>query len=151
MPGDSSNDDLLGKVLPYGELREALLKATPQGYTREEITLTPDNVILLVECFEGEVNNGGIDQFFFNSGGDHYRETIEALEIIGAKNMQQVLRDACARFPGGDPPMNLYERREVLLRSVSPDAEGFDDLDEQFYKYEDDLYKLIEQFRNRSS
>lgn len=146
----SSSDDLHGTIGSYGELREALLNSTPQEYTREEIALTPENVVSLVEGFEGEVNNGGIDQFFFNSGGDYFRETVDALELIGAKKTAQILRDACSRFPGGEPPIGLHERREILLRSVSPDAEAFTDLDEQFYRYEDELYDLLERFRDRS-
>jgi hypothetical protein len=30
-----------------------------------------------------------------------------------------------------------------MLRLVSPEAEGFSDLDEEFYEYEDDLYSLV--------
>lgn len=64
--------------------------------------------------------------------------------------MTKILREACARFPDGNPPINLHERREIMLSLVSRDAEAFTDLDEQFYKYEDDLYELIQQFRDRS-
>lgn len=83
--GKSGNDDLHWKSGTYAELREWLSKASPQEYTREEIEFTPENVVLLIEAFEGEVNNGGIDQFFFNSGGDYFRETIEVSRQSGPR------------------------------------------------------------------
>lgn len=132
-----------GKIGTYGELRKALSASTPQKYVREEISLTPSNVVLLVRSFEGEVNNGGIDQFFFNSAGNYFQETIDALEIIGAKKTADVLRRAGIRFPNGNPSTNLYKRRDVMLSLVSPNGEAFNDLDQEFYRYEDDLYNLI--------
>jgi hypothetical protein len=39
----------------------------------------------LVSNLEAEINNGGFDQYFFNSTGDRTAETIRALELIGAK------------------------------------------------------------------
>jgi hypothetical protein len=43
-----------------------------------------ERIVLCVENLEGEVNNGGFDQYFFNSEGELPRETPAALEAIGA-------------------------------------------------------------------
>jgi Domain of unknown function (DUF4375) len=146
MRNEHDGNDLHGKIGTYGELRKALASSTPHEYSRDEIILTPENVVLLVNAFEGEVNNGGIDQFFFNSGGDYFSETLSALEIIGATKMADILRKACTRFPEANPPVNLYLRRKVMLDLVSRDAEGFNDLDEDFYKNEDDLCGLLDKY-----
>ena len=44
----------------------------------------PEQVFICVWSLEGEVNNGGLDQFYFNSSGDHAITTPDALESIGA-------------------------------------------------------------------
>jgi hypothetical protein len=54
----------------------------------------------LIGALEGEVNNGGFDQFFYNNAGDNTR----ALEAIGAFKMADILKRAAAVFPAGMPP-----------------------------------------------
>jgi hypothetical protein len=41
-------------------------------------------VVTLIEALEGEINNGGFHQFFYNNAGDDTVEIIKALETIGA-------------------------------------------------------------------
>lgn len=143
---DDVDNELHGMIGSYTDIRKSLLQSTPSNYSRDEIPLTPENVILLVHGLEGEVNNGGIDQFLFNSSGDYVHETIQALEIIKANKTADILREACKRFPGENPPTNLFLRREMMLDKISPEGDRFDDLDELFYAYEDVLGKLIDQY-----
>ncbi len=118
----------------------------PTGGSMVEIaprtTMDKSLVVELVRELEAEVNNGGFDQFFFNSGGDRTAETISALGTIGAHHTARILAKASAKFPGNGPPRNWAERQTVLLR-ISPDGEAFEEEDEAFLKYEDDLEKLI--------
>jgi hypothetical protein len=107
----------------------------PRGVTSEDIRG-------LVGRLEGEVNNGGFDQFFFNSAGDRAADSIEALEAIGAHKTADIVRRACARFPGGMPPADRFARQEVL-EIVSPDSEAFEDEDQAFLAYEEDLASLV--------
>jgi hypothetical protein len=106
-------------------------------------------VAALINALEGEVNNGGLDQFFYNSAGDNTAETIEALEVVGALAMADILKRAAAKFPGGMPPKYRYERQGILLQ-ISPDAEAFEELDGEFYGYPDDLTQLLATFGHRS-
>lgn len=96
----------------------------------------------VIENLEAEVNNGGFDQFFYNSAGDKTAETIQALETIGAVAMADILKRAAAKFPGNMPPRDRFARQEVLLQ-ISPDAEAFEELDGEFYGYPDDLADLL--------
>lgn len=104
-------------------------------------------VIRLTEQLLAEVNNGGFDQYFFNSSGDNAEETIHALEIIGATKTAALLWQACLKFPGGMPPIDLSIRRRLMLESVSPESNEFDQLDEEFYLYEEKIGELLEQFK----
>jgi hypothetical protein len=91
---------------------------------------------------EAEINNGGFDQFFFNSAGDKTAETILALEAIGASHTADIVRKAAARFPGGIPPADRDERQDLLADSVSPDSDAFEHEDAEFLEYRDDLESL---------
>jgi hypothetical protein len=102
----------------------------------------PKVVRELIRELEAELNNGGFDQFFFNSAGDRTAETIAALEAIGASHTAGIVRKAAARFPGGMPPADRDERQALLSDSVSPDSDAFEDEDAAFLEYRDDLEAL---------
>ena len=105
-----------------------------------------DEVVALVEALEAEVNNGGFDQFFFNSPGDRTAETIAALEAIGAVKMARIVRNAAALFPGGMPPKERTNRQKLLER-ISAGPIEFHELDNQFYQYPEDLVELLGKYR----
>jgi hypothetical protein len=107
--------------------------------------LTNEEVRELIEALEAEVNNGGFDQFFFNSAGDNSRSTIEALEMVGAKRTAEIVRRACARFPGGMPPEDRFTRQDAL-EEVSPESDVFERDDDAFLAYEEDLAGLVAAF-----
>jgi hypothetical protein len=109
---------------------------------------TPE-VLALIDALEGEVNNGGFHQFFYNSAGDNTLETIRALEKIGAATMADIVKRAAAMFPGEMPPKDRFLRQDLLLESY-PDSAAFRKLDEEFYGYPDNLPELLAKFRNRS-
>ncbi|QJE98236.1 DMP19 family protein [Luteolibacter luteus] len=109
-----------------------------------------DATIQLVEDFEAEINNGGFDQFFLNSHGDHAAETAEALKRIGALHTAAILERTIARFPGGAPSRNWKTRQDQMLDEVSPDGEAFREEDKAFYKYEDKLDQLMKAYRQGS-
>ena len=96
----------------------------------------------LVEELEAEINNGGFDQFFFNSAGDRTAEVIDALSVIGATRTATIVKAAASKFPGGMPPRDQNARQEAL-EVVSPDSDAFEDQDDAFLKYEEDLAALV--------
>jgi uncharacterized protein DUF4375 len=109
--------------------------------------MTVEEIVDLVEAWEGEVNNGGLHQFFNNSAGDNTAQTIQALEIIGAFKMADILRRAAEKFPGKMPPKDREARMEVLWREY-PNPEAFYPLNDEFYAYPDDLAGLLAKFKN---
>ena len=102
----------------------------------------------LIGNLEAEVNNGGFDQFFYNSAGDDTAGTIKALEIIGALHTADIVKRAAAKFPNLMPPKDRFARQDILLQ-ISPAAEAFDDLDEEFYGYPDDLTELLARYGSK--
>jgi hypothetical protein len=107
-----------------------------------------DPTIALVEAFEAEINNGGFDQYFFNSTGNQASETAEALKRIEAHHTAGILERAMARFPGGSPSRDWNKRQDQLERA-SPDGKAFDEEDKAFYKYEDKLDQLMRAYAGK--
>ncbi len=104
--------------------------------------MQPELVRQLIEDLEAELNNGGFDQFFFNSAGDRTFETIVALEAIGATHTASIVRAAASKFPGGLPSSDRDVRQEQL-ESVSPELDAFEAEDEAFLVYTEDLGTLV--------
>jgi len=111
-------------------------------------TMDHKEIARLIGNLEAEVNNGGFDQFFYNSAGDDTAETIRALETIGADTVADIVKRAAAKFPGGVPPKDRFQRQDVL-HQVSPESDAFDELDGEFYGYPDDLPGLLAKYKDK--
>ena len=110
--------------------------------------MNPGDVVDLVMELEGEVNNGGLHQFFYNSSGDSTSDTINALESIGATVFADILRRAASKFPGNMPPRDTMQRR-ALMKEKLPRADEFRDLDKEFLAYPEDLSGLIAAYKRQ--
>ena len=97
----------------------------------DPFTLDAGNVrdFLLCVLFEGEVANGGISQFLFNSSGDMAEETVLALEKIGEPETATLLREVLQRFPNGVAPKDRDARNDFLEQFDEKVEEEFDKLD----------------------
>jgi hypothetical protein len=103
----------------------------------------PQQVFSAVWGLESEVNNGGFAQYFENSTGEMALDTEAALRAIGAHRAAGIVAKAVAVFPGGAPPRD-HDARQRLLDSVSDEARSaWENLDQEFFKYPDDLTSLL--------
>ncbi len=86
-------------------------------YSDEDYRKLPrrDRYVWDVSWFECEVMNGGVDQFLYNSAGDHAIECLGALKAIGAARAYCLLKQACDLFPDGKPSPRHEIRRWQLL------------------------------------
>ena len=102
--------------------------------------LTPDERTVwdVVELM-GEVDNGGISQFFVNSG-HYWREMAAALERVGAAEALAVFRKACAAMCGGEPPPDDLEDLWDAIDESPPDcSDALEEADQAFYALEEEL------------
>jgi len=92
---------------------------TPDGFYR----LSADERTYYSVCvLHGEVYNGGMYQFFSNSGS-YYHEALRGLEQLGATRCRVLLVEACrVLFPNGDPPRDRAERDALM--PMCPDTPG---------------------------
>jgi hypothetical protein len=94
---------------------------------------------------EADINNGGFDQYFFNSGGDYAFHAPKALKAIGASAAAAIVESANATFGAAGPPRNENERRKALERLTDREA-TLGSLDQRFFEYPDDIQGLLEAY-----
>ena len=119
------------------------------GNTEYLERLSPEaRLVYQVWNFDGEIHNGGFDQLFVNSLGDHCTEILSYLNKLGASNSERHLRSAMANFPNGLVPTSRTQRLEIWLPISDNDAvqDIFGALNQEFYQYKDNLAKLLHDF-----
>ena len=110
-----------------------------------------EKTFICVWSLEGEVNNGGFDQWFFNSSGDCAFDTPPSLIRIGAEATARIVKKAISYFPGGNPSKDWEKRREQMKKINDLIEMKWNELDDKFYKYEDDLEVLLVQYMKNNA
>lgn len=106
----------------------------------------PQRVLVCVWALLGEVGNGGLDQWLFNSSGDWARQTLDSLKALGANDAAALVRRAMAVFPGGVPSPELAERRLQMGALSEAAGEQLASLDAPFYQLETSLDALLREY-----
>ncbi len=99
--------------------------------------------VLYVEMLEKQVNNGGFDQYFFNSSGGYAHETLIALKEIKAPLTADILNRAIRVFPTLPVPKDTEQRREYLEDIPASISEIWEKLEDEFYEYPENLEGLV--------
>ncbi|WP_228238725.1 DUF4375 domain-containing protein [Allomuricauda sp. M10] len=123
------------------------------GITSLQEMPEPLKTFYFIDCLEKEVNNGGFLQFFTNSTGRYTEGTIESLDKIGASFNKSLLLSAVKILEkhnvSPESLGNLLDNHE--LHEIFPIGELYQnkdlvndmhELDKQFYKSEEYLWKL---------
>ncbi|NJK97501.1 MAG: DMP19 family protein [Bacteroidales bacterium] len=101
---------------------------------------------IIIENLEREINNGGFNQFYYNSSGDFSHETIDALIKIGANKTAEIVTKANSQFPDNKVPKDRTERQVILEQIEEKANEIWESCDNDFYKYEDKIGGLLIEF-----
>ncbi len=84
---------------------------TTAGYSGLTV---PECLYLAVGLLDGEVHNGGFDQYFHNSAGDHYADAVAGLEAMEARaSLELLLKAKQILFGFRDVPTSTGLRRRV--------------------------------------
>lgn len=100
----------------------------------------PEQVFRAIWELEGDVNNGGFAQYYFNSSGNTAWFAPAALEQIGARTASKIVTDANALFPSGSPHEDQHKREKQLDKI---DQDLFESFDDQYMSYPDNLRELL--------
>ena len=121
-------DNIIGQMCAYGENMSKL-----NNHQR---------VFYLNQCLEREVNNGGFNQYYYNSSGSFAEETVDSLKAINANKTANILSQANAVFPKSKVPADIKERQSIIEEIEETARERWEDLEKIFMSYEDDLNSL---------
>jgi len=125
-------DNFIGELCSYGDDMDKLTEQQKQFYYNQ--------------CLEREINNGGFNQYFLNSSGDFALKTVQSLLIIGASKTADILQKAIDQFPNSNVPEDRTERQEILDQIQEIADHVWEELDQKFFTYEDDLNTLNIEF-----
>ncbi|MBN1313849.1 MAG: DMP19 family protein [Anaerolineales bacterium] len=87
--------------------------------------------VLAVNWYIAEVNNGGHEQFYYNSTGIVWKDALKGFEEIGLKEAAMILEESANRM-GGNPSLD----RETRWEQMDDYNPNFDDLDEKLFDLE---------------
>lgn len=104
-----------------------------------------------VGCLSGEVYNGGFDQYFHNSSGSTYNDTLKGLEAMGALASLILLQKAKQVIFGFQAVSEDTGVRRSMLTSVGDESQQqrLNELDKQFWADPDRLAELSQDFAVR--
>jgi hypothetical protein len=123
------------------ELDSYISSLCDYGDSIEKLNESPKN-FFYNQTLEREINNGGFNQFYFNSSGDFAHEIIDSLKAIGANTTAMIVENANNQFPDKIVPKNRTTRQEILSQIENKANEIWEELDQRFFSYEDDLNSL---------
>lgn len=89
---------------------------------------TEQRLVLAYHWYLSEVNNGGHDQFYYNSTGIVWRDALKAFRELGYSEVVAIINASVSRL-GGNPSLDRQERQEQLDQ-VKP---NFEDLDQELF------------------
>ena len=137
-----SSDDLNSSII---ELDNHIGELCSYGDDMNKLT-EEQKIFYYNQCLEREINNGGFNQYFFNSSGDFAHFTVQSLHSIGANKTVDILQKAIDQFPSQKVPQDRTVRQEILEEIQEAADPIWEELDQKFYAYEDDLNALNIQF-----
>ncbi|NLN03979.1 MAG: DMP19 family protein [Clostridiaceae bacterium] len=86
----------------------------------------PEKNVFIADKYIVEVNNGGFDQYFFNTDGKYASDTLSFLEKVGERNFSHLLAKA----------LDIYTRDITEEEKL----DKFDELDSTFYDLDSGAY-----------
>ena|SRR2546425_6502117 len=108
---------------------------------------TEEKTFLHVWELEAEVNNGGFEQYFCNSSGNHASEVVASLKAIGAHKAAAIAQKAISIAFGASTPSVNRDLRTSQVKALNDNArDQLAECDQAFFKYPDNLTELLFSF-----
>lgn len=125
--------DYVVHKLESGSDEDAVLKSLSDG----------NRALWLTWIVEGEVNNGGFNQYYWNTGGRHSSEAVASFEFFSATQHAALMREANAVRKQEAATIKEYKDKNTLEAfSDSYKVSKLGPLDDRFYALTEDLSAL---------
>ena len=82
---------------------------------------------------EGEVNNGGFNQFYFNSSGQYANMAVEGFETVGAIKFAHLMKEANKLYASINGDLEKFDDGTLESFSESYNENPLNELDDKFY------------------
>ena len=140
---DTTSDDRLLQLI-----FDNLLERQSTDHKKEYETVMSWNksrqAIYMIWELEGEVNNGGYNQFYFNSSGQFYKHLPNALKFVGANRFADLTQRANVTFEKENP--KITQRQDGTIEGLSESYENnpLNKFDDEFFNLynKEDLQKI---------
>ena len=97
-----------------------------------------ERVVIAVEALEREVNNGGFEQFFYNSSNEFASIVADSLRKIGVPQVAEIAEDAIDALEiEGEPSVENIERR--IFQEDEQRSRKLGECDDRYYEIAGDL------------
>lgn len=103
----------------------------------------------LVYTYECEINNGGFDQFYFNSIGYEVFEIQKGLEFFDLIKNKMLLDKSLELLKQKIDIKNYYELSSKQELPTEDFEEEFNELNSQFYDYSEKIEEIINEYLNK--
>jgi hypothetical protein len=134
-----SADDVADAIVQHVHLRVA----GAWGGEAQIIRSLPPGVraIYTTWLVDAEVNNGGFNQYFFNSSGQYAGDALAGYELLGAEEYAAVMRSAIATFEIDRPRLApYYDAGTLEAFSESYRHTDLGEVDQRYYALGDRIY-----------
>ncbi|MFQ3239570.1 MAG: hypothetical protein ACI9NI_001879 [Olleya marilimosa] len=103
----------------------------------------PEKTFVYIDIFEGELNNGGLFDFFYNTSGAFAHQVLDAYQAIGAEESAAIVSQAIALFPDLPVSKDLFIRRQLLSNLKQTVLDEWEKLETQFFISEEAIVTLL--------
>lgn len=110
-----------------------------------------DRQYWLINVLSGEVHNGGFDQFFSNSSGDCFQETVDALIEVGdSASLNLMMQAKALLFGDADVPTDRQARYAAMATADDESEQAqevsrqLEALDRRFWAQADRIGEVLE-------
>jgi hypothetical protein len=102
-------------------------------------------MVVALDAFHLEVENGGFYQFLFTASGDLSDDIQDYLCKVSAPKTCALLEHIAAEFPGGAIPVNRTERNKILdkMEDDCDDLELFEKETEEYHESGEQILDLL--------
>jgi uncharacterized protein DUF4375 len=114
--------------------QDAILASLPAGV----------RALYVISGVEDEVNNGGFNQYYWNSTGKFADQAVAAFEFFSARKHADLMREANRIHAAEQAEIEKFKEKDTLQAfSDSYKVSKLGPLDERFYKMDEDLSALV--------
>lgn len=131
----TADSELLEKV--WDNISSKLSKNYEKEYESVLKLSKSEQAIYIIWVLEGEINNGGFNQYYFNSSGEFADLAPDALKLVKANKFAELVNKANMLYK--KEHKNITKNQDGTLEGFgkSYDDNPLNELDDEFY----DLYK----------